>query len=198
MKLLLASNNKNKMAELRRILEPMGFEVVSPVDVGLISDANETGTTFAENARIKARAIHDKTGLPTVADDSGLCVDALGGRPGVYSAIYGGEDLPHGEKIKLLLSELEGIPQEKRSARFACAICCILPHGEIIETYGECEGMIATEPTGSGGFGYDPVFMVGNKSFGELDASEKDKISHRSAALRQLEARLRKYIGYGT
>ena len=193
MKLLLASHNQKKMAELRRILEPMGFEVISPADVGELSDADETGETFAENARIKALDIYRKTGLPTIADDSGLCVDALGGRPGVHTALYGGEDLPYSEKMAMLLGELDGVPDEKRTARFCCAICCVLPGGELIETFGECEGTIAHRPMGEGGFGYDPIFMVGNKSFGELDPDEKDKLSHRSAALRQLQAKLRDY-----
>ena len=194
MKLVLASHNEKKMTELRRILEPMGFEVVSPADADVVSDADETGETFAENARIKALDIYNKTGLSAVADDSGLCVDALDGRPGVHTALYGGEDLPYPEKMQLLLSELGGVPEEKRTARFCCAICCVLTGGELVETYGECEGWIANRMTGSGGFGYDPIFMVGDKSFGELPPEEKDIISHRSAALRSLEARLR---GYG-
>jgi len=198
MKLILASHNQKKIAELRRILHPMGFEVISPGDAGVLSDAEETGKTFAENARIKALDIYRKTGLPTVADDSGLCVDALGGRPGVHTALYGGEYLPYDEKMALLLSELNGLPQDKRTARFCCAICCVLPGGDLIETYGECEGWIAFEPAGSGGFGYDPIFMIGDKSFGETPPGEKDALSHRSVALRQLEKKLREYGAINT
>lgn len=190
MELIAATSNPGKLREFRRILGPLGVRVLSAADAGASPDVEETGETFAENAAIKARAIYERTGLPSLADDSGLCVDALGGRPGVRSARYGGGDTPHSEKMKLLLEELRGVPDEKRTARFACAVCCVLDDNTAIAAEGFCEGKIGYAPVGGGGFGYDPVFMVGERSFAELPAEEKDAVSHRGVALRSFAEKL--------
>lgn len=195
MKFIIATNNKKKLLELERILKPLGIDAITAREAGVeLDDVEETGTTFAENAFIKADAAFKKTGLPSVADDSGLCVDALDGRPGIYSARYAGDNATDEEKISKLLTELEGVEDEKRTAHFACAICCILPDGSKIEVEGRCQGKIALEPCGDGGFGYDPVFMYGDKSYAQLSAEEKDAVSHRGQALRKLKAELEKYF----
>lgn len=193
MKLLVATGNRHKLQEFSRILSPLGIKTVSPADVGVELDVEETGTTFSENARIKAEALYKLTGLATVADDSGLCVDALDGRPGVYSARYMG-DAPHSEKIKGLLGELENVPDDKRTARFMCAICGVLGDSDIIEASGSCEGKIAYEPSGEGGFGYDPIFLCGDKSFAALSDAEKDAVSHRGKALEEFAAKVGIYL----
>lgn len=195
MKFIIATNNPKKLKELERILNPLGISAVSAKEAGVtLDDVEETGTTFAENAFIKANAAFVKTGLPSVADDSGLSVDALNGRPGVYSARYGGENATDEDKNNKLLSELENIPQNERTARFTSAICCILSDGRKIEVEGVCEGTIAFEPYGKGGFGYDPIFLCGEKSYAQLTDDEKDAVSHRGKALRKLKAELEKYI----
>ena len=195
MKFIIATNNKKKLLELERILKPLGIDAITAREAGVeLDDVEETGTTFAENAFIKADAAFKKTGLPSVADDSGLCVDALDGRPGIYSARYAGDNATDEEKISKLLTELEDVEDEKRTAHFACAICCILPDGSKIEVEGRCQGKIAFEPCGDGGFGYDPVFMYGDKSYAQLSAEEKDAVSHRGQALRKLKAELEKYF----
>lgn len=185
MELIAATQNQGKLREFKRILVPLGFTVLSQKEAGIQpDDVEETGETFAENARIKATAIYRMTGKPTVADDSGLCVDALGGRPGVYSARYYGEDTSYPEKWARLLEELNGIPQEKRTARFVSAICCVMDSETILCCEGVCEGSIGFGPAGNGGFGYDPIFFVGEESFAQMDDERKDRISHRGAALR--------------
>ena len=195
MKFIIATNNQKKLKELERILNPLGINAVSAKDEGIsLDDVEETGTTFAENAFLKAEAAFKKTGLPSVADDSGLCVDALDGRPGIYSARYAGENATDSDKNNKLLSELKYVPEKDRTAHFTCAICCILPNGEKIEVEGICEGSIAFEPHGNGGFGYDPIFKYGDKSYAELSSEEKDAISHRGKALRKLKAELEKYL----
>lgn len=195
MKLIIATNNKKKLAELQRILKPLGIDAVTAREAGVeLDDVEETGTTFAENAFLKAYAAFRKTGTPSVADDSGLCVDALDGRPGVYSARYAGENATDEEKNSKLLAELEGVTEEKRTAHFSCAICCILSDGSKIEVEGRCEGKIAFEPCGDGGFGYDPVFVYEGKSYAQLSAEEKDAVSHRGQALRKLKTELEKYF----
>lgn len=195
MKFIIATNNKKKLLELERILKPLGIDAITAREAGVeLDDVEETGTTFAENVLIKSDAAFKKTGLPSVADDSGLCVDALDGRPGIYSARYAGDNATDEEKISKLLTELEGVEDEKRTAHFACAICCILPDGSKIEVEGRCQGKIAFEPCGDGGFGYDPVFMYGDKSYAQLSAEEKDAVSHRGQALRKLKAELEKYF----
>ena len=189
-----ATNNNGKLKELRRILERAGHEVKSLRELGVNLDPEETGTTFAENARIKAQAFCKATGLATVADDSGLCVDALNGGPGVYSARYGGEGLDDRGRYMLLLNSLRG--QTTRAAHFACAIACAFPDGKTLTAEGRCDGAIAFAPLGEGGFGYDPVFLVPEKgkTFGQLTAEEKSAISHRGRALRDFSAKLETYL----
>lgn len=194
MKLVVATGNKNKLLEFERILSPLSVEVLSPSDAGVeLGEVDENAPDFEGNARIKALAMRELTGLAVAADDSGICVDALGGRPGVRSARYLG-DAPQSEKNRALLQELENVPDEKRGASFVCAICCILEDGREISVTGECKGKIAYEPSGLGGFGYDPVFLFGEKSFGEMTGSEKDEISHRGIALRAFAARLAEHM----
>ena len=192
MKILIATHNKHKLAEISRILEPMGYEVVTDRDVGIeLTDVEENGKTFLKNARIKAESGCRESGLPCVADDSGLCVDALGGEPGVYSARYAGnhgDDAANNEK---LLLNLKNVPDEKRTARFVCSICVSFPDGSEITAEGVCEGKIGYEYRGNNGFGYDPLFMVGDKSFAEFTAEEKDAVSHRGNALKNLQQLMR-------
>ena len=182
MEIILATNNAHKVAEFKRMLEPMGHTVTTQRERGIAIEVEETGTTFAENAFLKANAIHELTGLAVIADDSGLCVDALSGDPGVYSARYGGEGLDdHGRNL-LLLKNMEGVTE--RGGRFVCAIVYIDPQGEAHTFEGVCEGTIGFGERGANGFGYDPLFMVGDRSFSELSAEEKDAISHRGRANR--------------
>ncbi len=183
MKLILASNNKHKLAEFSRVLEPLGIEVVSQSQAGICLEVEETGTTFAENARLKAEAIYAQAGISVVADDSGLEVDALDNAPGVYSARYGGEGLSDADRYNKLLDALAEVPTEKRGARFVCVLHYIDEAGEHHSLRGECPGLIGYAPQGENGFGYDPIFMVGEKSFAQLTSGEKDAISHRGRAL---------------
>ena len=193
MKILIATHNRHKLAEMARILEPMGYEVVTDTDLGFtLTEAEENGSTFLENARIKAESGCKESGLPCIADDSGLCVDALDGEPGVFSARYSGEHGDDRGNNEKLLFNLNDVPDEKRTARFMCAICVSFPDGSEITAEGACEGKIGYEYRGNNGFGYDPLFMVGDKSFAELSASEKDAISHRGNALKKLEKLLSK------
>lgn len=193
-KFIIASNNKGKVAELDRILNPLGVTAVTAKSEGVsLDDVEETGTTFAENAYIKASAAFKKTGMPSVADDSGLMVDALGGEPGVYSARYAGEGATDEDRINKLLKNLEGIPTEKRTAHFVSSICCIIDENTVITAEGTCDGVISEKPVGNGGFGYDPVFMTeSGKSFAQLSSEEKDAVSHRGKALRELYEKLSK------
>ena len=196
MKVLIATHNLKKKAALQRILTPLGIEVVTADDIGInLTDVEETGTTFEENSLLKAQSGCDESGLPCVADDSGLAVDYLGGAPGVYSARYAGE---HGDDEKnndKLLAELDGVPLEKRTARFVSVVTCVFPDGKKIVARGECEGRIAFERSGNGGFGYHPLFLFEDgRSFGEFTAEEKDKVSHRGKALRLLADELEKMI----
>lgn len=185
---VMATHNQHKLKELQRILEPLNIHVVSAD----LPEVEETGTTFEENAALKARSACVATGLPSVADDSGLEVDALGGAPGVYSARYAGENATDRERIEKLLGELLSVQAKDRTARFVSAVCCAFPDGSELMVRGTCEGMIAHEPRGEDGFGYDPVFLVGDKTFAELTGAEKDAVSHRGVALRKLTEELRK------
>lgn len=190
-KILIATHNKHKLAEMERILVPMGYEVVTDTDIGIsLTDVEETGTTFIENARIKAESGCKESGLICIADDSGLAVDALGGAPGVYSARYSGVHGDDEANIVKLLNELKDVPDEERTARFMCSICVTFPDGTEVTAEGKCEGKIGYEKRGENGFGYDPVFMVGDKSFAELSADEKDAISHRGNALKALKEKM--------
>ena len=197
MKLILASNNKKKLRELGEILSDMHVELLSQRDAGCDFEVEETGTTFAENAYLKAKAVADATGLAAVADDSGLMVEALNGEPGVYSARYapGGHEASDKEKYEYLLSKLVNV--EHRAAKFVSSICCILPDGSIIRTEGECRGEILREPAGEGGFGYDPVFMPQgyDRSMAELGTEVKNRISHRANALREFKKKWRELNG---
>lgn len=193
MKYIIATHNMKKRNELARILEPLGVEVLTAEQAGVeLTDVEETGTTFEENARLKSESGCRETGMPCIGDDSGLMVDALDGAPGVYSARYAGDHGNDPANIALLLENMKDVPDEKRTARFMCTVCCTYPDGREIVVSGKCEGKIGYEPKGDGGFGYDPVFMVGDKSFAELTAEEKDKISHRGNALKALADALAK------
>lgn len=180
-KLVMATNNVNKLREVREILSPLGIEVLSQKEAGAECEPEENGSSFAENAMIKAKAVYDITGLPVIADDSGLCVDALGGAPGIYSARYA----PKGEECAKLIAEMENIPEGKRRAYFQCDIAYICGSGS--RTFsGACVGEIGFEEKGTNGFGYDPVFVYNGKTLAEMTAEEKNKISHRAAALAEL------------
>ena len=194
MKLVLASKNAHKLVEMKDILSQLGVEVVLESDVGVDVDVEETGATFEENAYLKAHAVMEASGLPAIADDSGLCVDALNGAPGVYSARYGGPGLDDTGRYKLLLENMRG--QLDRRCRFVSAICCCFPNGDRVEARGECAGTLAYAPKGADGFGYDPVFFVPGlkKTFAELSPEEKNAISHRGNALKAFREKLETYL----
>ena len=195
-RLLLATNNAGKVAELRHILDGCGWEIVTPADLGLKLAVEEVGQTYAENATIKALAFARAGGLVTLADDSGLEVDALGGRPGVMSARYAGPDRTDAERVEKLLEELSGVPDEQRSARFRAAIAIADPRGRVELVEGTVEGRIAHEPRGENGFGYDPVFLLPERglTMAELPADEKHAISHRGVAARKARAVLETFL----
>lgn len=195
MDFLLASNNLKKLAEMQRILSPLGINVVTAKMLGkTLTDVEEDGTTFEENARIKAVAACEEMNMPAIADDSGLCVDYLGGAPGIYSARFSGGHGNDEANNDLLLKKLEGVPFEERTAYYVCAICCVFPDGREISVRGECHGNIGFERDGNGGFGYDPLFVINGRTFGNYTAEEKDKISHRGNALRLLKEELIKIM----
>ena len=189
MDFLIATHNKKKQAEMQRVLEPLGINVKTAAELGIeLSEVEENGTTFHENARIKALSGCKESGLPCIADDSGICVDHLGGGPGIYSARYsGGDDEDNNDK---LLMELDGVEKEKRTAHYACSISCCFPDGREITAEGKCYGYIGFERQGTGGFGYDPLFITEKGCFGELSPAEKDEMSHRGIALRELKEKL--------
>ncbi len=189
MKIIAATKNKNKLREFGEILK--GFEIISQEEAGVDIDVEETGTTFEENSYLKAKAIYDITGITTIADDSGLCVDALNGEPGVYSARYGGEGYDDKGRVQLLLKNMKDIPDEKRTARFVCVITLVGDEG-VLTARGECEGKIDYETKGENGFGYDPVFFVPQygKTMAEATPEEKNAISHRGNALKVFAEKL--------
>ena len=193
MKLVLASQNKGKLKEMQKILADLGVEVVLQSELGIDVDVEETGTTFAENSMLKAKAVMEASGLPAIADDSGLCVDWLNGAPGVYSARYGGLDSDEA-RYRLLLENLRGATN--RAAHFHTDIVCCFPNGDVLQAEGDCHGTIAYAPAGDGGFGYDPIFFVPQlrKTFSQLTADEKNEISHRGTALRAFAVKLREYL----
>lgn len=195
MDFILATNNMKKLAEMQRILSPLGINVVTAKMLGTaLEEVEEDGKTFEDNAKLKAVAACKQMNMPAIADDSGLCVDYLDGAPGIFSARFAGE---HGNDEKnndLLLEKLDGVALEKRGAHYVCAICCEFPDGKEIIVRGECHGVIGFERDGNEGFGYDPLFLVNGKSFGRYTAEEKDKISHRGNALRLLTKELEKVI----
>lgn len=187
MKLVVATNNQGKVKELKRLLEPLGFEPVSLRDEGIEIEVVEDGETFAENARLKAEAVYNIVHCPVIADDSGLEIDFLDGAPGIYSARYAGENATDKERMEKVLSELEGTDESLRTARFVCALYCILDDETEYSVIGTCDGVIGNKPVGENGFGYDPIFVLPDgRTMAELDASEKNKISHRANALRRL------------
>lgn len=195
MKFIIATNNQHKLIELERILSPLGINAVSPKQEGIsLDDVEENGTTFKENSYIKAYAACEKTNLPAIADDSGICVDALDGAPGIFSARFGGEDADDKYKNNLILNKLRDVPLDKRGAHYTCAVTCVFPSGDTIQVEGKCFGKIAFEPDGDGGFGYDPIFLYNGVSFGNFSSEEKDKVSHRGNALRLFKAELIKYL----
>ena len=193
-KFVLASHNPGKLKEMSAILEDLGVEVVLPSQVGVDAEVEETGETFEANALLKAKAVCQAAGLPAIADDSGLCVDALGGAPGVYSARYGGPELDDAGRYQLLLNNLRGATN--RAAHFTSAIACIFPNGDTIEAEGICPGTIAFAPQGDGGFGYDPVFFLPQlrKTYAQLTPEEKAAVSHRGKALEVFDWKLRAYL----
>jgi XTP/dITP diphosphohydrolase len=194
MKFVLASQNKHKLTEMQSILSAHGVEVVLQSDMGLHVDVEETGETFAENAMLKAQAVMKASGLPAIADDSGVCVDALNGAPGVYSARYGGPELDDAGRYRLLLSNMQGA--RTRAAHFTSAIACVFPNGDTLEAQGICPGTIAFAPQGDGGFGYDPVFFLPElrKTYAQLTPEEKAAVSHRGKALEIFDGKLREYL----
>ena len=191
MKLVLATHNPKKREEMAAILESLGVEVVLQSDLGIDVDVEETGETFAENAALKAVAVMKASGLGAIADDSGLCVDALGGEPGVYTARYAGEPTDNAKNNAKLLYNLMGVPREKRTARFVSAVACVFPDGREFTVRGECEGIIGEELCGTNGFGYDPLFISEKGCFGVISDEEKDSISHRGRALKELVKKLK-------
>ena len=195
MKIFIATKNAKKLSELERILIPMGFEVLSQKDFSNeFPEPIEDGTTFEENAIIKAKDGLKNTGIISVADDSGICVDYLDGAPGIYSARYSGEHGDDDSNNQKLLHELEGVPMEKRTARYVAAIACVFPDGRQFTVRGTCEGKIAFEPKGTGGFGYDPYFISELGVMAELTSEQKDSISHRGKALKLFKEELKKYL----
>ena len=196
MEFLIATHNMKKRDELYRILSPLGIDVKTADQVGIeITDVDETGETFFENALLKAQSGCRESGMPCVADDSGLAVDYLVGAPGVYSARFAGVHGDDEANNQKLLKLLRDVPIEERTGRYVSVVCCVFPNGDILSARGTCEGYIGFEPRGNGGFGYDPLFLVGDKTFGELSAEEKDKVSHRGNALRKFVEELPKYLG---
>ena len=195
MRIVVASHNAGKVAEISGILSGSGIELAGLSDFPPYSEPEENGETFLKNAMIKARAAHEATGLPALADDSGIEVDALGGAPGIHSARYGGEGLADGARFMKLLEELAGTPDEERTARFRC-IMVIYPapgsDGDALVAEGVLEGRIAREPAGENGFGYDPVFYVpgAGKTAAEMEPTEKNRVSHRYRALVEMRAML--------
>lgn len=194
MRFVLASHNPGKLREMQTVLGQLGVEVVLQSALGINLEVEENGTTFAENARLKAEAVCKASGLPAIADDSGLCVDALNGGPGVYTARYGGSGLDDEGRYRLLLNNLRGA--STRAAHFETAISCVFPDGAELTAAGRCDGTIAYAPMGSDGFGYDPVFFVPRlkKTFAQLTAEEKNAISHRGNALRAFVQALETYL----
>ena len=195
MTFVIATHNAHKLIELERILRPLGITAVTDRDLGKeLPEVEETGTTFAENAYLKAAAACAFTGLPAIADDSGLSVEALGGAPGVYSARYAGEDATDEDRNKKLLEEMKNVPADRRQCCFISAVCCVFPNGDVLRTEGRVDGMLAYAPAGENGFGYDPLFLVGDRTTAQMSSAEKDAISHRGRALSALSEELKRYL----
>lgn len=194
MTFVLASNNKGKLEEMRALLSGLGYRLMSQAEAGFTTETEESGETFYDNALLKATAAMKATGLPAIADDSGLMVEYLGGAPGVHSKRYGGEGLDDGDRNNLLLKNMENA--ERREAKFVSSIVCVFPDGGVVSGEGVCHGSILRAPRGTGGFGYDPVFFVASagKSMAELTTEEKNRVSHRGNALRLFARRLKEYL----
>lgn len=195
MKFIIASKNQKKIDELSRILDSIGVKAVTEQELGItIPEVDETGTAFSENAYLKAKSACEASGLPAIADDSGLCVDALNGAPGIYSSRYSGENATSQSNNELLIENLKNVTKNERSAHFTCSICVLFPNNDRVVCEENCDGVIGFEPDGNGGFGYDPYFYVDGKSFASISKDEKDKISHRGKALRSLKVKLKEYL----
>ena len=198
MKVVLASKNAHKLQEISKITEKFDMELVLESQVGVDIDVEETGSTFEENSFIKAEAVMKATGLPALADDSGIAVDALNGEPGIYSARYGFDpSLDDWDRLELLLKNTEQVPDGSRQAQFVCVITLVTPEGQVIQARGEAHGELLWQPAGEGGFGYDPIFYYPplGKSFAELSPEEKNQVSHRAQALKLFYEKL-KEAGY--
>ncbi|MCR5293674.1 MAG: RdgB/HAM1 family non-canonical purine NTP pyrophosphatase [Lachnospiraceae bacterium] len=196
MKIVFATGNKNKLTEIRQIVKDLGIEVVSMKEEGFSGDIVENGTTFLENALIKARTVCSALGEITMSDDSGLVVDALGGEPGIYSSRYMGEDTSYRVKNRNIIERLEGIPENERTARFVCAIACVFPDGRELTAEETFEGIIGWEERGENGFGYDPIFFLPERgiSSAELTPEEKNAVSHRGKAIRAMKRQLEELL----
>ena len=194
MRFIIATRNNHKVTEFRRILEPIGIEIISQTEAGIDADVVEDGKTFAENAEIKARTVSKEGNCIAIADDSGICIDAFGGAPGIYSSRFLGENTPYTEKNAIVLDRLKDVEKKDRGAHYVCSICCIFPNGDIIRTEEIFEGWMGYEAKGENGFGYDPIFYVGDRSTAEMSEEEKDEISHRGKALRKFSIELKKYL----
>ncbi len=198
MRVVLASKNKHKLVEISRITEKFGFDLVLQLELGVDIDVEETGTTFEENSLLKAEAVMKATGLPALADDSGIAVDALNGEPGIYSARYGfDETLDDWGRMELLLKNTEAVPDGQRQAQFVCVISFVTPDGQVIQARGEIHGELTREPKGENGFGYDPIFYYppAGMTTAEMPSDEKNKVSHRANALHVFYEKL-KEAGY--
>ena len=198
MKVVLASKNPHKLVEISKITEQFDMELVLQSELGVDIEVEETGTTFEENSYLKARAVMEATGLPALADDSGIAVDALNGEPGIYSARYGfDESLDDWGRLQLLLKNTKNVPDGERQAQFVCVITLVTPDGKVIQARGEVHGELLRAPAGEGGFGYDPIFYYPpfGKSLAEVSAEEKNQVSHRANALRVFYEKL-KEAGY--
>ena len=198
MRVVLASKNPHKLVEISKITEKFGFELVLQSEIGVDIDVEETGTTFEENSLLKAEAVMKATGLPALADDSGIAVDALNGEPGIYSARYGfDESLDDWGRLELLLKNTEHVPDGQRQAQFICVISFITPEGKVIQARGEIHGELTREPAGENGFGYDPIFFYPplGKTTAELSPEEKNEVSHRANALKLFYEKM-KEAGY--
>lgn len=198
MKAVLASKNPHKLVEISKIMEKLDIQLVLESELGVDIEVEETGATFEENSLLKAKAVMEATGLPALADDSGIAVDALNGEPGIYSARYGFDDtLDDWGRLLLLLKNTENVPDGQRQAQFVCVITLVTPEGQVIQARGEAHGELLRQPAGQGGFGYDPIFYYPpfGKTFAEISAEEKNKVSHRAVALRKMYEKL-KEAGY--
>lgn len=194
---LIASNNQGKIKEIKALLADFHVLVRSLKDLNIVVDIEETGTTFQENAALKAETLSEKTHMATIADDSGLVVDALGGAPGIFSARYAGPEKNSEKNIDKLLGKLEGVPEEKRTAHFVCVVALSMPGRPTRFAEGRCDGIITRERRGKAGFGYDPVFLIPDRhlTFAEMGDGEKNKISHRARALETLRANWTRWVG---